>query len=323
MRRWDPCRFQFVSKLQDATTNRGVVNLMRSLEHGLVAVKRMPRSWTCSGPREFDLRHPSSEEQPWHDLSILAFLNQIEFPFACALHGVFHDNKATYVVSSFATEGDLFAWIEQAKDVGSRYEAEMRPIALEIFLAVRLLHDLGIAHRDLSIENILLTKVTGKLVAKLIDFGASTVARNCRPGEVRGKKAYQAPEMHLGAYGSFEADNFALGVVLLVLAGQDYPWKSTEPGNCAHYGFFRKRGFKAFLKASRSRKAPGSRLADLISSGLVDTIAGLLQEQPAWRMNIGESCWKSHGLTSFWDMVWTQDLYGACCQSECVPVSGG
>lgn len=309
-RTWDPWQFQFVRKLQDAVTNQGSVDLMQALSSGgmNVAVKRMPSSWVCAGPAEFQFVNGDTVEQPWSDLGITRFLNQIRFPFACQLHGVFHDRRTTYVVSEFATEGDLFSWVDRADSAGLAYEAEIRPISLQIFAAVRCLHELGIAHRDLSIENILLTKVAdGQLAVKIIDFGAATAVRMCNHGGLRGKKAYQAPEMHLGAYDAFAVDNFALGVVLFATAAQDYPWSSTEPGSCVCYDFCRIEGLKAFAKARRSRKLPESSLADVLSPGLLDTLEGLLEEDPDSRMNIGETRWRGGERASFWDSAWVRE----------------
>ena len=103
----------------------------------------------------------------------------------------------------------------------------MLPIVGQIFTAVCWLHDLGVAHRDLSLENILLTDNGGSMQVKLIDFGMSTTQRVCKR-ELRGKQSYQAPEMHGPEYDAFLADEFALGVVLFAMAVQDYPWTSTK-----------------------------------------------------------------------------------------------
>jgi serine/threonine protein kinase len=306
-RKWDPHQFTYVTKLHDAEANQGVVDLMHKIGHGRVAVKRMPLSWACRGPREFNIRHPGRMEQPWRDLGILAYLNRLRFPFVCDLLGVFHDDHTTYVVSSLGSEGDLLSWVNRAERMGAEYEADMKPIVFQIFIAMQRLHELGIAHRDVSIENVLLTYVAGRLVAKIIDFAMATVVRVCGLKEVCGKASYRAPDMYLGAYDAFRADNFALGVLLLTSAAQEYPWKSTERGCCVHYKYFRKRGLRAFFRARRSRKAKDKRLADIISPSLVETLEGLLQEDPDLRTNIGESCFGDSDPISFWETEWAKE----------------
>jgi serine/threonine protein kinase len=299
-----------VEKLQDAETNQGVVELMQALHCGgmRVAVKRMPTTWVRHGPAEFNLQHPGSKEQPWNDLGITKYLNGIGFPFACDLRGVFRDCLTTYVVSSFATEGDLFSWVDRSGCAGHEHEARAKPIVVQVFFAVWWLHELGIAHRDLSLENILLTKQGDNHLVKIIDFGAATASRHCGEDESRGKRNYQAPEMHAGGYDAFAADSFALGVVLFATMAHDFPWTSTAPDACKLYGYAQRNGLRALLKARRARKQPSRRLIEVLSPTLVDAIEGLSQADPDARLNLGEACRTDHGQSSFWATPWAQEL---------------
>merc|ERR1719491_52809 len=119
----------------------------------------------------------------------------------------------------------------------------MRPIVSQVFKATRWLHNLGIAHRDLSLENVLLTEnSSSELQVKIIDFGMASMSRHT-VRNVRGKPSYQAPEMHTYAqYDTFLADNFALGVVLYSMAVRNYPWEHTKPGKDRKFEFAKKSG---------------------------------------------------------------------------------
>jgi len=305
---WDASSFKFSRTLQDAVRNHGRVDLMESLDSSLgkVAVKRMPNRWVRSGPQEFKEHYPQASEQPWCDIGLVQLLNGRKFPCVCRLLGVFRDSENTYVMTSLATEGDLFAWCDLEPRPGLAREKTMLPLVAQIFSGVRCLHDIGIAHRDLSLENILLTRSgnDGELTVKIIDFGMATIVRQCRR-EVRGKQSYQAPEMHNDDhYDAFLSDTFAIGVVLFAMAAQDYPWISTKRNTCQLFEYVSMFGFRRFLDKRKLRKGNGEHLRDVFSEPLVELLEGLLQIEPAKRFTLGESCWHAKGLTSVWDCKW-------------------
>lgn len=121
-------------------------------------------------------------------------------------------------------EGEsLSALVRSAKRHG---EAIPRPIALAIFYGVlrglEAAHEardeegqpLGIVHRDISPQNVLVG-VDG--IPRIIDFGiAKALGRIAvtKPGEVRGKFAYMAPEQLMSRPVTRQADVYAAGVVL-------------------------------------------------------------------------------------------------------------
>jgi serine/threonine protein kinase len=342
---WDPSSFELVRKLEDAAGNHGRVDLMiwdgpgmpacragtsASSPEGFgksppldmqggqaVAVKRMPNKWVTSGPKEFRRQFPSEVEQPWRDLGILKQLNNLGYRYVCELLGIFADSEATYVVTSLASGGDLFSWTLAAPRPGMEREELMLPLAVEVLSAVKDLHELGIAHRDLSLENILLMAAGewGPRI-RIIDFGMASVSRTCRK-EVCGKRPCQAPEMHSdGVYDTFLVDSFALGVVLFAMAAQDYPWTSTKQGTCKFFEYATMHGVRAFLEKKRLRVAVAEavgqgqvhfseRLADVVSPELVELLEGLLRVDPQIRFDLGESCFAGAAEAgSVWSCRW-------------------
>lgn len=296
---WNPTVFSMVKNLQDAVRNHGRVDLMRRKDRfggTMVAVKRMPTGWVMTSQKEFDTKYPTSSEKPWLDMALVRHLKTLEFPFLCEFIGLYRDYEATFVVSSLATEGDLFTWCDCDPLPGNAREATMLPLIRQIFDAVRLLHDLGVAHRDLSLENILLSdEGGGNLRIRLIDFGMATLKRIC-PAQLVGKASYQAPEMHSSSgYDAFAADDFSIGVVVFAMASQDYPWASTEQGSCQLFEYVRLFGIRKFLEKRRLRKGvaagtPNARLIEVFSPALVDLVEGLLQFQVTDRWTLGEEC---------------------------------
>lgn len=273
-----------------------------------VAVKRMPLDWVGSTPKDFDDKHQDATEKPWLDLGILKRLNDAKFPYVSRLYGVFCDAKELYVVTSYASQGDLFAWTFDAPGQGRQREAWLRPLAQRLFDAVRRLHDLGIAHRDLSLENVLLEQDgLGEYTIKVIDYAMATMERPCT-GAV-GKKSYQPPELHSRkAYDPFLLDSFALGVMLFTLAMKDYPWATTQPEHCKLFGYVSTYGFPAYLAAKKLRKGGGLTIAESFSFGFLEFLEGLLELRPDRRTDLGEVCYSrrcgrsSH--RSVWQSAW-------------------
>jgi serine/threonine protein kinase len=308
---WDGRRFRKVKQLQEAKRNHGCVELMR--EGGtFVAVKKMPTRWVRGSPDEFDARYPVSSERPWFDVGLVRRLNEIRYPYCVKLVGIFADDESTYVVSSLASEGDLFAWCDLDPKPGPRREAAMYPLVSQIFTGVRWLHDLGIAHRDLSLENLLLHNDNGDLRIKIIDFGMSTLER-WASAEVRGKQSYQAPEMHLPQpFDTFMTDPFSLGVVLFAMGAQDYPWSATTRKTCELFEYVCMFGLPKFLCKRQLRKGGGESIAEVFSPSFTALLTGLLANDAGKRFTLGEKCFETaengNGArrNSVWDCEWMQ-----------------
>jgi len=304
---WDAKSFVSVKRLRDATSNHGFVDMMKIRDGGrLVAVKRMPTNWIMRDPHEFKQTHSNARERPWFDIGMVQELNNLKFPNVCELMGIYRDDEFTYVVTSLATKGDLFSWSQQAPQPGKSRESQMKPLTHQIFSAVRWMHDLGVAHRDLSLENITVTDAgRGEEQIKIIDFGMCTLSKTCR-GEVRGKRTYQAPEMHIDAkYSSFLADDFAIGVVMFAMATTNYPWASTKPNACRYYDYVKRFGFRRFLQMSRLHAESSLYLSEVFSASLVQVLEGLLRDRPSSRLCVGESCFTDKGVNeSVWNSSW-------------------
>jgi serine/threonine protein kinase len=309
---WKADRFQFVRKLQDAPRNHGCVAEMIREDDGLaVAVKRMPNWWVQSGQDDFKHKHPREVEQPWRDAGLVKELQDHDFPHVCNLVGIFCDQQMTYMVSCLATEGDLFSWAQLQPAHSEAREPALRPIVGQLLDAVRWLHELDVAHGDLSLENILITKASGctKLQVKLIDFGMATLGRKRTPGSDLGgtnnigKDTYRAPEViPFYEHDGFLADVFSLGVSLYAMFLLDYPWKTTASGKSDEFDLVRRIGAETFLK--KKAKVRGQPLTDLISAGLIGLMAGMLAPQPDKRFCLGETCLLKEGRVCAWKSPW-------------------
>jgi eukaryotic-like serine/threonine-protein kinase len=88
---------------------------------------------------------------------------------------------------------------------------------------------LGIVHRDVSPQNLLVTYDGG---VKVLDFGiakASTRESQTLVGQVKGKAAYMSPEQARGQSLDGRSDIFSLGIILFELVTRSRLFKFPEP----------------------------------------------------------------------------------------------
>jgi 5'-AMP-activated protein kinase catalytic alpha subunit/calcium-dependent protein kinase len=118
-----------------------------------------------------------------------------------------------YTAMEYCAEGDLLDHVERQPQLRLG-EHEALDLIHQTAAGLAFLHSHGVAHRDVSLENVLLTSDG---TAKLCDFGLSCDAstRHC---EVVGKASYMAPEVARGhLYDPRSADMWSLGVVLFTM----------------------------------------------------------------------------------------------------------
>jgi len=272
-----------------------------------VAVKQMPNWWMTTSHEAFVMEHPKETELPWQDIGCTFFLNSVGYDSACQLYDVFRGSSHTFVTMSFAPEGDLFSWSQVGPEAGPEREALVIPLALQVLTGVKKLHDMGIVHRDISLENILLMKSQGNSGGeeiKIIDFGMASSGRMFQRC-VRGKSSYQAPEMHKDdEYDAFLSDTFSVGVTLYCMLLMDYPWLSTKPGGCKRFEYVEKLGFRAYIAKQRVRGS-NWRISERMSEPVQQFLEGMLSFDPSSRLTLGEKDWPRLSCRkSVWDEPW-------------------
>ncbi|MBK8252119.1 MAG: protein kinase [Polyangiaceae bacterium] len=137
-------------------------------------------------------------------------------------------------------EGELYLVMEYL--VGTPLSAELArgpmPIARGVDIleqmcaALARAHDLGVVHRDLKSDNILLTQRGGrKDFVKILDFGLAAIARDPRlapKGAVFGTPEYMSPEQARGEEAAAQSDLYALGVLFFEMLTGQLPFRAND-----------------------------------------------------------------------------------------------
>jgi serine/threonine protein phosphatase PrpC len=104
---------------------------------------------------------------------------------------------------------------------------EGRNIAIKLARAAAALHRLGIIHRDIKPDNVILE---GGGSLKLIDLGVVRMPglEDFPPEDIPGTAAYMAPEMFLGEAGNEATDIYALGVTMFQSFTGEFPYANAD-----------------------------------------------------------------------------------------------
>lgn len=104
---------------------------------------------------------------------------------------------------------------------------QARQIAVQLTRAVAAIHRLGIVHRDIKPDNVIVTEDGG---LRLIDLGVARLPRieDVAGGDIPGTPSYMAPELFDGNPGDEATDQFALGVTLSQLFSASFPHGEAE-----------------------------------------------------------------------------------------------
>ncbi|MDQ3941883.1 MAG: protein kinase, partial [Actinomycetota bacterium] len=121
------------------------------------------------------------------------------------------EDGAYYIVMEHVSGGTLK---ERILRDGPLPPATAATIALQVARALQVAHEHGVIHRDIKLQNILLTD-SGE--AKVADFGIARAAASStmtQEGVILGTAHYISPEQALGQSASPRSDLYSLGVVL-------------------------------------------------------------------------------------------------------------
>lgn len=149
-----------------------------------------------------------------------AIVTLLSHPYICGLRDVVRTNYHWYMLFEYVNGGQMLDYIISH---GKLKEKQARKFSRQIASALDYCHRNSIVHRDLKIENILISK-TGDI--KIIDFGLSNLfAPRSHLKTFCGSLYFAAPELlQAKAYTGPEVDVWSFGIVLYVLVCGKVPF---------------------------------------------------------------------------------------------------
>jgi serine/threonine protein kinase len=201
------CSFDMVDKIHSGI-NGGIFKYRwrHSQDAGPVAVKKLRKATLdeVQGAETNDRNahlHPSRKvaplEDPLSEIGVLSYLSkQHDLPlYLLRLFSVFEEKQFTWIVMEFCDGGELF---KIASGPSCASQMQVQRYTWEMLQGVQYMHRHRIAHRDLSLENILLKDGT----VRVMDFGMAVCSHSSSGTPLRyfrpaGKDSYRAPECNV------------------------------------------------------------------------------------------------------------------------------
>ena len=209
-------KYQVIKQLGDGSY--GTVFLAHNLITGLkVALKKI-------------VKHEAKQIEDIDKTNEFEIVKKIDHPFIVKIVDLYSTPKAFYIINEYCSHGELYSQIKMRLS-----EEQLCFIFYQIFSALNYLHSNNIIHRDLKLENILISKIEKNpntkmqyFWIKLIDFGAAKfTSKNTMERTVVGSSYYIAPEVLKRKYNE-KCDTWSAGIMLYMFIVGHAPFDGVE-----------------------------------------------------------------------------------------------
>ena len=202
------------------------------------------------------------------EISILKKLNHYN---TIKLYNIIQNENFIFLIQEYVPNGELLHFLENPENMNLT-ENHICKIYQQIISGIEYLHEIGIAHRDLKLENILLNRDKN---IKIIDFGLSN-KYNKENGELLqsscGSPCYAAPEMIKGIqYHGLDTDIWSSGILLYLMLCKSFPFND-------------KNNSKLYQKILSGK----FNLPNYLSNEAKDLLSKLLKVNPIERIKLDE-----------------------------------
>ena len=164
-------------------------------------------------------KDPNNELDEQEIRNEIDILKKLSHPNIVKIYEFYISKSHYYIVTEFCKEGELFSYIKTKYN-----ERQLAVLFYQVFSGLCYLHDNKILHRDIKLENIMISRKekdieTGEELfwVKIIDFGTAKIfEKNKKEKDVVGSSYYIAPEVLKQNYNE-KCDTWSVGVILYMM----------------------------------------------------------------------------------------------------------
>ena len=193
----------------------GYVSLCQDINSGQeFAVKVIEKSFITSNSH---LKHIRSEIK---SMKIVDHIHCVKF------YGVYEDEVGVLILMEYVQHGTLLSRLHKLKVFT---ESDVARLARNLIDVLMHFNSLQIIHRDLKLDNILMSSSQNNFDIKVADFGISSCSNKPR-SSICGTPGFIAPEAFKGEVYTGKFDVFSAGVIFytLLIGKVPFPGKNTE-----------------------------------------------------------------------------------------------
>lgn len=182
-------------------------------------------------------------------------------------------SNIVFIMLEYIPGGLLF---DMCQTLGVMGEDAGRFFMTQMLDVLKYMHQLGVVHRDIKLENIL---VDDQQNFKLADFGFATFKNVTKLNDYVGTKTYMAPEIkECKEYDGRQVDVFALGVVLFVIVQGTFPFQEAVDDDY-YYDLLKRGKLEKYFKSTRTEN---------LSDEFKDLVVKMFSHDPTKRPTIKE-----------------------------------
>ena len=163
-----------------------------------------------------------NEENKIDELELINEINilkKLSHPNILKIIEFYQSEHSYYIITDHCSNGELYDQIKYKYN-----ENQLAVLFYQMFSGIAYLHDKNIVHRDLKLENILISEIEVDKKTndrffwiKIIDFGTAKIfEKNKKEKSVVGSSYYIAPEVLKKSYNE-KCDTWSIGVILYML----------------------------------------------------------------------------------------------------------